>query len=91
MVLIIFVENAFKHGMKDDSERACIAIRMSIDTAISFSIKNRLGQVDDIEKGKYGGIGLENVKRRMELIYPNAHKLEILKTEKEFQVKLTLI
>jgi sensor histidine kinase YesM len=91
LLLFPLVENAFKHGMKDDSEQTFIDINLKVDTAISFSIKNKLGQIDDMEKGKYGGIGLENVKRRLELIYPNAHELEILKTETEFQVNLTLV
>ncbi|PZX47103.1 sensor histidine kinase [Algoriphagus chordae] len=91
LLLFPLVENAFKHGMKDDSEQAFIDIRLKVDTVISFSIRNKLGQIDDIEKGKYGGIGLENVKRRLELIYPNGHQMEILKTETEFQVNLTLV
>jgi len=49
-----------------------------------------MGQVDDMEQGKYGGIGLENVKRRLALIYPNRHQLEINTLENEFQVKLIL-
>lgn len=91
LLLFPLVENAFKHGMKDDSEQAFIDIQLKVDTAISFSIKNKLGQIDDMEKGRYGGIGLENVKRRLELIYPTAHNLEILKSSTEFHVKLTLL
>ncbi|WP_339866198.1 histidine kinase [uncultured Algoriphagus sp.] len=91
LLLFPLVENAFKHGMKDDSEQEFIDIKLKVYTAISFSIKNKLGQIDDMEKGKYGGIGLENVKRRLELIYPNSYELVILKTETEFQVNLTLL
>ncbi|WP_296703925.1 histidine kinase [Algoriphagus sp.] len=91
LLLFPLVENAFKHGMKDNAEQAFIDIRLKVDSGISFSIKNKLGQIDDMEKGKYGGIGLENVKRRLELIYPNTHKFEILKTETEFQVNLSLV
>lgn len=91
LLLFPLVENAFKHGMKDDSEQAFIEIKLKVDTAISFSIRNKLGQIDDMEKGKYGGIGLENVKRRLELIYPKSHEFEIIKTKSEFQVNLTLI
>jgi LytS/YehU family sensor histidine kinase len=91
LLLFPLVENAFKHGMKDNSEQAFIEIKLKVDTAISFSIKNKLGQIDDMEKGKYGGIGLENVKRRLELIYPKSHEFEIIKTKSEFQVNLALI
>lgn len=91
LLLFPLVENAFKHGMKDDSEQVFIDVQLKIDKTIAFSIKNKLGQIDDMEKGKYGGIGLENVKRRLDLIYPNSHEFEILKTESEFQVNLTLV
>ncbi|MFC5625544.1 sensor histidine kinase [Algoriphagus winogradskyi] len=91
LLLFPLVENAFKHGMKDDSKHAFIEIKLKVDTGISFSIRNKLGQIDDMEKGKYGGIGLENVKRRLELIYPKSHEFEILKTKSEFRVNLTLI
>lgn len=90
LLLFPLVENAFKHGGKDEAEQAFIDVQLKVDAGISFSIRNKLGQIDDIEKGKYGGIGLENVKRRLELIYPNAHKLDIQKTETEFQVNLSL-
>ncbi len=43
-----------------------------------------------MEDGRYGGIGLENVKRRLALIYPNKYELDILDGETEFEVKLTL-
>jgi LytS/YehU family sensor histidine kinase len=91
LLLFPLVENAFKHGKKDDSELSFIDIKLKVDQAISFSIKNKLGQIDDMEKGKYGGIGLENVKRRLELIYPDGHELDIRKTETDFQVNLTFV
>jgi LytS/YehU family sensor histidine kinase len=91
LLLFPLVENAFKHGMKDSSEQALIDIKLKVGSSISFSILNKVGQIDDMEKGKYGGIGLENVKRRLELIYPDAHEFETLKTETKFQVSLKLV
>jgi LytS/YehU family sensor histidine kinase len=91
--LLVFplVENAFKHGLKGDSDNTSyVDIQLTINERIEFAIKNNIGQVDDIEKGRYGGIGLENVKRRLELIYPNQYQLDIDESEKEFHVKLTL-
>ena len=84
------VENAFKHGAKGDSKNAYVHIDLTIDKSLQFSIKNNKGQVDDMEDGRYGGIGLENVKRRLALIYPNKYELDILDGETEFEVKLTL-
>jgi len=91
LLLFPLVENAFKHGLKDASEQAFIYIQLKIDVGIVFCIKNKLGQIDDVEKGKYGGIGLENVRRRLELIYPDSHEFEILKTATEFEAKLKLL
>lgn len=91
LLLFHLVENAFKHGMKGVSGHSFVTIQLTIDRAITFVVKNNLGQIDDVEKGKYGGIGLENVKRRLALIYPNAHEFEVKKTETEFQAKLKLL
>jgi len=91
--LLVFplVENAFKHGLKGDSNNAYVKIGLSVgEEEIIFDIRNNRGQVDDMEDGKYGGIGLENVKRRLELIYPNRYRLEIGDGENEFHVKLVL-
>ncbi len=84
------VENAFKHGAKGDSENAFVHIQINLDDQIDFTIRNNKGQVDDMEDGRYGGIGLENVKRRLALIYPEKHELEINENESEFEVKLVL-
>lgn len=85
------IENAFKHGVKGVSESAFIHLVLNVQGGIEFSIVNNKGQVDDMEKGKFGGIGLENVRRRLELIYPDAHEFEVIETEDVFEVKLKLI
>lgn len=90
LLLFPLVENAFKHGLKGVSAKGFVSIKLDVEDNISFDIKNNLGLIDDMEKGKYGGIGLENVKRRLELIYPESHKLTIEKSENEFWVKLIL-
>lgn len=90
LLLFPLVENAFKHGLKGVSAKDFVSIRLAVEDTISFEIRNNLGLVDDMEMGKYGGIGLENVKRRLELIYPKRHKLTIEKSENEFWVKLIL-
>lgn len=84
------VENAFKHGVKGVSESAFINITLDVEKGVEFNIVNNKGKVDDMEQGKFGGIGLENVRRRLELIYPKSHAFEIAETEKVFEVKLKL-
>jgi sensor histidine kinase YesM len=88
MMLIPFIENAFKHGI---SLRATSFINMHIQifgTMLRMVVKNSLHQVKQKQEAK--GLGLENVKRRLALIYPQSHTLDI-KTESEtFMVTLTL-
>jgi two-component system, LytTR family, sensor kinase len=91
MLLIPFVENAFKHG---------ISLRETSEIKISLEIKNNTLYFDvsnskhtrpqnDPEKDK-SGIGLENVKQRLKLLYPGRHELIIHETPKDFFVHLTI-
>lgn len=84
------IENAFKHGVKGVSDSAYINLLLNVEEGIEFRIVNNKGKVDDMEKGKYGGIGLENVRRRLELIYQGNYEFEVLNREYEFEVKLKL-
>lgn len=84
------VENSFKHGVKGVSDSAYVDISLNVEEGITFIIKNNKGQIDDMEDGKYGGIGLENVKRRLELIYGGKHDFVINETKNDFEVKLTI-
>ena len=91
LLLFPLIENAFKHGVKGVSDSAFIEMKLELEEDIRFGIRNNKGQVDDIEKGKYGGIGLENVKRRLELIYPKSHQFSIIEKADSFEVKLKLV
>lgn len=91
MLLIPFVENAFKHGISF-REQSHIKVVLEIkDKTLYFDVRNskhdRNGS--DPEKGK-SGIGLENVRQRLKLLYPNRHELQILDTTKEFFIHLTI-
>lgn len=91
MLLIPFVENAFKHGISL-KEKSWIKINISCDTeTIYFDVYNSVHPRpgDDPEKNR-SGIGLENVKQRLSLIYPNQHELHIRSTSTEYFVHLTL-
>lgn len=90
LLLIPFVENAFKHSQIEDLENGWINIKLSNDNQqIYFEVKNSLPQ-NEFAKDKVGGIGLQNVKRQLQLIYPNKHKLNIQKKEGEFSVELNI-
>lgn len=90
MMMIPFVENAFKHGvgMIDDP---VIDILVAFDKeSLRFSVKNKITPEPVESKDPSSGIGLRNVKRRLELLYPKTHQLEISETEEWFVITLYL-
>jgi two-component system LytT family sensor kinase len=90
MLLIPFVENAFKHGT-GLVPQAQIDILLKLDNGqLNFCVRNRYNETMDWEKDKTSGIGLTNVKRRLNLLYPNSHSLEISKEEGWYSVLLKL-
>ena len=89
MLLIPFVENAFKHGT-GLVQNPAIEIELKAENdQLYFVVKNRFIQTETV-KDKTSGIGLANVKRRLELLYGNRHQLVINKTEGLFIVSLQL-
>lgn len=91
MLLIPFIENAFKHGisLKEPSN-----IRISLickDQSLYFDVSNTIhsGTIHDPERDN-NGIGLNNVKQRLRLIYPAKHELSIRENGKEFFIHLTI-
>lgn len=91
LILIVFVENAFKHSSSSQSEFINIEINMEVnnDGVLFFSCVNsyeELTNTDNLSKG----IGLENVESRLKLLYPDAHQLQIVKTGSTFSVLLQL-
>jgi two-component system, LytTR family, sensor kinase len=90
MLLIPFVENAFKHGT-GLIENAHIDIELKAEKNILyFSVSNRFNPASREEKDKASGIGLANVKRRLELLHPGKHKLNITKDNGLFTVSLRI-
>src|SRR6187549_46130 len=91
LLLITFLENAFKHGAKGSSEKSFIFLNTIIEkNKLIFSIENNKGFVDEIKTGEYNGLGLENVKRQLELLYPGKHSLKISNEQDSFKVQLQL-
>jgi len=94
LIWISFVENAFKHGMGSRAADGFVNIEMNITPeAVIFKCLNNYGE----SKAAYtptgksaGGIGMENLKKRLALIYPEKHKLKIEKNEGIFFVELIL-
>jgi LytS/YehU family sensor histidine kinase len=91
MLLIPFVENSFKHGLQASPGRVFVHIHIHIDQGqFHFRIKNNLGKTDPIGKGDKNGIGVENTRQRLELIYPGRHTLTLGKKDHTFEVELKL-
>ncbi len=89
LLLLPFVENAFKHGANLNRPEAIrIKLRSAVD-GIKFSIENELA-IEMKHKDTTGGIGLENIRRRLELIYPKRHTLLIDQSSSLYQIDLTL-
>ena len=89
MLLIPFVENAFKHGY-GLVENPAIEISLKADKdELLFSVKNKFSEKEQ-QKDKTSGIGLNNVGRRLELLYPKKHTLEIESKDGWFSVNLQL-
>jgi two-component system, LytTR family, sensor kinase len=87
LLLIPFVENAFKHGsFQSKADELIITIRND-ESGLHFFCSNR---VNNHQKDSQGGIGLENVKRRLELLYPSTHHLAVGMEQERFNVKLHL-
>lgn len=91
MLLIPFIENAFKHGDVLLTEKGWMKIYMSTEhNQLHFSIQNSMpGR--DYTKDKAGGIGLENVKKRLDMLYKDAYELKIDQGEKVFRVDLNIL
>ncbi len=90
MLLIPFVENAFKHGT-GIIEDAQIKIELKVDNGIlQLVVSNRYNDVSNGSKDKDSGIGLNNVQRRLNLLYGRNHTLLINKKEGWFTVALQI-
>lgn len=88
MILITFVENAFKYGISASKE-ALIRIHLSMENgALDFECSNQVINRDRIPEST--GIGIENTRRRLQHHYPGRHRLEISKNEDFFEVRLLI-
>ena len=90
MLLIPFVENAFKHSKIEDLKNGFITISLKTENKnIEFVIENSIPNIA-FKKDKVGGIGLLNSKQRLELLYPNKHLLSISISGNVYSVYLKL-
>jgi two-component system, LytTR family, sensor kinase len=92
LILIAFIENAFKHGFGDSTKANYININVSmIDDTLSFSIINSKPNIQtEKRKTSIGGIGLTNTKRRLESLYPKRYEITIKNDHHTHEVLLLI-
>jgi sensor histidine kinase YesM len=87
LILITFIENAFKHGVSYQHE-SFIEVKMAIEgDSLIFECRNSKAEVSNEEKG---GVGLSNVRKRLDLLYEQNYTLNIHDEPQVYTVELTL-
>jgi hypothetical protein len=87
LLLVAFVENAFKHGVLTSAAQPLTLYLALTTTALTFRVHNTKHTQ---QQDQLGGIGLANVRRRLALLYPDRHTLTVTDTPTDFQVTLHL-
>lgn len=89
MLLIPFIENAFKHGLSLKAKTLIKIFLEIVDNQLIFKVCNTINHSKkSLEVAS--GLGLTNVKRRLELLYPQKHQLHIQQSPQEYTVALTI-
>ncbi len=90
LLFIPFIENAFKHSISFRGN-SFIDIGMEVKNGtIGFLCRNSIGESSQPGDGQHAGIGLDNVRKRLTLLFPGQHNLEIRETPGEFLVNLSI-
>ena len=88
-LLLPFVENAFKHGTSKQLDQTWISLNLSMaDSVMYFKLVNSVEPEKGEKQTKIGGLGLLNVKKRLELLYKDRHGFEVKRLEDVFIVDL---
>lgn len=92
MLILPFIENSFKHGSSTKLEKTKIRIDLKVGlNAIDLEVENSMAKKSPADKSGYSeGIGLKNVTRRLDLIYPGRYSLDINESENTFMINLHL-
>ena len=87
LIFVTFVENAFKHGVSYE-RKSFIEVGLMVDeVGVRFTCRNSCNPSED---KSYGGVGLSNVRKRLDLIYHDSYKLEITQNEAIYNVCLSM-
>jgi len=89
LILLSLVENAFKHGASTDAGSPFIAINLNLQhNSLSFKVRNStIGETAEVN---VNGIGLNNISRQLELVYPSRYELNIQSSHNIYEVELKI-
>jgi sensor histidine kinase YesM len=89
LILLPFVENCFKHGASEELQQSWVKITVDLQPRITI-VKVENNKSSENGQSKKEGIGIQNVKRRLDLLYPGQHEIKIISGEETFLVILTI-
>ncbi len=88
LLYIMLVENAFKHGIESLAKDAFVYIRLiQENNKITFEVTNNF----EAKAPKENGLGLKNLKRRLQHLYPSRHSLDLIEDKNKYRAKMTLL
>ncbi|AXT20487.1 hypothetical protein D7030_05020 [Flavobacteriaceae bacterium AU392] len=91
MLILPLVENSFKHGIKGDTKNTFININIIQNgNQFNLTIENNRSESELDKIDEHSGLGIENIKQNLEIVYPNTHTFEIKETNNTFTVILNL-
>jgi two-component system, LytTR family, sensor kinase len=91
LLLITFIENAFKYLGKNSDGSCFVYIKMNTENGVfNFNCSNSVDSFQQKEAVDYGGLGIQNTQRRLHIIYPEKHSLQISKEKNIFSVSLKI-
>lgn len=90
LLLITFVENAFKHVARSMTDKGYINITLSQKKNVLYMEVENSKPSQQIEKKKASGLGLSNIKERLEILYSDKHTLQINESEKDYIIQLEI-
>jgi len=87
LILLPFVENAIKHGVANDPQHPIRIALIVTNNQLNFEVINR---INNSQKDRSGGVGLVNIQRRLDLIYPESHTLAISNDGNIYKINLEI-
>ena len=88
LILFSFIENAFQHGVSPEEESKIDIDLSVVEKEVRLYVYNKKVTISDHATGL--GIGMNNARKRLELLYPDQHRLKVTETDKDYAIDLTI-